>query len=240
MARVTVTGAAAQAAGLAAERLADAVSLARAEGRTAHLSLAGGRTPAATYERLANLIDDWGGIELWLGDERMVAPDAPDSNYRMLSETLLARTGAVAHPVPTAGSAEQAAERYGSLLSERVPAGRDGAPSLDFALLGLGEDGHTASLFPRAPTLDAAAGLVCVAVHNAPKPPPDRVTLTLEALRAARGSAILAVGRGKAAPAAAAIRGPSPDVPASLLADGPLELILDADAASDIPAEART
>jgi 6-phosphogluconolactonase len=239
MARLTVTGAAAQAAGLAAERIADAISLARTDGRTAHVSLAGGRTPAATYKRLADLVDDWDGVELWLGDERMVASDAPDSNYRMLGETLLERTGAVAHPVWTAGSAEEAAERYGSLLSERIPAGPGGTPSLDFALLGLGEDGHTASLFPRAPALNAAAGLVCVAVHDSPKPPPDRVTLTLEALGAARAAAILAVGAGKAAPAAAALRGPSPDVPASLLADGPLELILDADAASDVSAEAR-
>ncbi len=124
------------------------------------------------------------------------------------------------------------------LLAERVPASSDGVPRLDFALLGLGEDGHTASLFPRAPALEAT-GEVCVAVHDSPKPPPDRVTLTLDVLRAARSSAILAVGEGKAAPAAAALHGPSPDVPASLLVDGPLELILDDAAAREIPAQAR-
>jgi 6-phosphogluconolactonase len=237
MARLTVTGTAAQAAGLAAERLADAIGTARGEGRTGHLSLAGGHTPAAAYERLANLVDDWSEVELWLGDERMVPPSDPESNFRMLTDTLLGRIGAVAHPVPTAGSAEDAADQYGRLLAARVPTSSEGLPILDFALLGLGEDGHTASLFPRAPAL-SATGEVCIAVHDAPKPPPDRVTLSIDVLRAARSSAILAVGDSKAAPAAAALRGPSPDVPASLLVDGPLELILDTEAAADILPEA--
>ena len=153
----------------------------------------------------------------------------------MLADSLLDRTGAVAHAVPTEGSAEQAAEAYGNQMRERVPTGPDGIPALDYALLGLGEDGHTASLFPDAPALEAR-GHVCVAVHDAPKPPPDRVSLTLDVLRAARGAAILAVGEGKARPAAAALAGPSPHVPASLLADGPLELILDRAAARAIPA----
>ena len=237
MARLTVTGTAAQAAGLAAERLTDAIGAARREGRTAHLSLAGGHTPAATYDRLASLVDDWSEVELWLGDERMVPPSDPESNFRMLTDTLLERTGAIAHPVPTRGSAEDAADQYGQLLAARVPASSDGLPRLDFALLGLGEDGHTASLFPRAPAL-AVTGRVCIAVHDSPKPPPDRVTLSLDVLRSARSSAILAVGEEKAAPAAAALRGPSPDVPASLLVEGPLELILDAEAAAQIDAEA--
>ena len=85
---------------------------------------------------------------------------------------------------------------YARELRERVPAGPDGVPALDLALLGLGEDGHTASLFPHAPALDVR-GEVCVAVHDAPKPPPDRVSLTLDVLRAARRSLILAVGDGE-------------------------------------------
>ena len=238
MARVTVTDTAAEAAGVAAERLADAIAAGRAARGAVHLSLAGGSTPRAAYERLASLIDDWDAIELWFGDERLVPPDDPRSNYRMLAESLLERTGAVAHPVPTEGSAEQAAEAYGHQMRDRVPAGPDGIPALDFALLGLGEDGHTASLFPDAPALEAR-GEVCVAVHDAPKPPPDRVSLTLDVLRAARGAAILAVGDAKARPAAATLSGPSPQVPASLLADGPLELILDRAAAREIPAGAR-
>jgi 6-phosphogluconolactonase len=238
MAKVTVTGAAAEAAGVAAERLSEAIAAGRRSGRAVHLSLAGGSTPRATYERLADLVDDWEEVELWLGDERLVPVDDPDSNYRMLAESLLDATGAIAHAVPTEGSAEQAASTYGDLIRERVPAGPDGIPALDFALLGLGEDGHTASLFPDAPALEAG-GEICVAVHDAPKPPRDRVTLTLDVLRSARGAAILAVGDAKARPVAAALESPSARVPASLLAAGPLELILDQAAARELPAEAR-
>ena len=161
-----------------------------------HLSLAGGTTPRAAYERLATLVDDWEGVELWLGDERLVPPDDPESNYRLVAETLL-QGGAPAHAVPTGGSAEEAASAYAREIRRRVPAGPDGVPELDLALLGLGEDGHVASLFPHAPALDAR-GEVCVAVHDAPKPPPDRVSLTLDVLRAARSTIVLAVGEGKA------------------------------------------
>ncbi|HEY7150732.1 MAG TPA: 6-phosphogluconolactonase [Solirubrobacterales bacterium] len=238
MARLTVTETAAEAAAAAAQRLADAIAAGRREGRTVHLSLAGGTTPRAAYERLAALLDDWEDVELWLGDERLVPPDDPESNYRMLAESLLDGTGALAHPVPTEGSAEEAAEAYAAELRERVPAGREGLPVLDFALLGLGEDGHTASLFPNAPTLEAR-GEVCVAVHDAPKPPPDRVSLTLDVLRAARAAAILAEGAGKAHPVAMVLDGPDPRVPASLLADGPIELLVDRAAASELPAEVR-
>jgi 6-phosphogluconolactonase len=238
MARVTVTETPSQATDLAAERLADTISDGRRENGSVHLTLAGGVTPRATYERLASLVDDWDGVEIWLGDERLVPPDDPESNYRMLAETLLRSTGAVAHAVPTGGSAEEAADAYSMEILKRVPVGPDSIPVFDFALLGLGEDGHTASLFPHAPALEAH-GEVCVAVHEAPKPPPDRVTLTLDVLRAARSSAILAVGAGKARPAAALLSGADPGVPASLLAEGPLELILDGAAALEIPAEAR-
>jgi 6-phosphogluconolactonase len=238
MARVTVTETASEATDLAAERLADVIAAGRREAGQVHLSLAGGVTPRAAYERVAALVDDWHGVELWLGDERLVPTDDPESNYRLVAETLLQGAGAVAHAVPTGGSAEEAARAYSAEIRRRVPAGPNGIPTLDFALLGLGEDGHTASLFPHAPALEAR-GEVCVAVHEAPKPPPDRVTLTLDVLRAARSSAILAVGEGKARPAAAVLSGPDPGVPASLLAEGTLELILDAAAAREIPAEAR-
>jgi 6-phosphogluconolactonase len=237
MAHLTVTETPAEAAATAARRLAEAIAT-RREGAAVHLSLAGGNTPRAAYERLASLVEDWEGVELWLGDERLVPQDDPESNYRLLSESLLERTGAVAHPVPTEGTAEQAAEAYARELRERVPAGPDGLPVLDFALLGLGEDGHTASLFPDADTLEAR-GQVCVAVHDAPKPPPDRVSMTLDVLRAARGAAILTEGLRKARPVAMALERPNPHVPASLLADGPIELILDRAAAQDLPAQAQ-
>jgi 6-phosphogluconolactonase len=241
MAQVTVTDSGPEATDLAAQRLADAIAAAgQRQGGTVHLSLAGGTTPRAAYERLATLVDDWEGVELWLGDERLVPPDDPESNYRLVAETLLQGTGARAHAVPTSGSAEEAASAYAGEIRRRVPAGPEGVPAFELALLGLGEDGHVASLFPHAATLDAR-GEICVAVHDAPKPPPDRVSLTLEVLRAARSALLLAVGEGKARAAEAALSGPDPGMPASLLADGPLELILDRAAARQLPAkQART
>ena len=240
MAEVTVTDSGSEATDLAAERLADSIAAGRLQGRTVHLSLAGGTTPRAAYERLAAVVDDWERVELWLGDERLVPPGDPQSNYRLVAETLLQDTGAIAHAVPTGGSAEEAASAYAGEIRRRVPAAPDGLPALDLALLGLGEDGHVASLFPNAPALDAQ-GEICVAVHEAPKPPPDRVSLTLDVLRAARSAVILAVGEGKATAVAATLSGPDPGVPASLLADGALELILDRAAASEIPVKsART
>ncbi|MFN2612166.1 MAG: 6-phosphogluconolactonase [Solirubrobacterales bacterium] len=232
MARVTVAAPPAAASDFAAERLAGAIEAGRSGGHAVHLALAGGDTPRPAYERLAELIDDWEDVELWLGDERLVPADDPASNYRMLSETLLERTtGASAHPVPTEGnSAEQAATAYAELIAARVPAGTSGLPSFDAVLLGLGEDGHTASLFPNAPAL--RAGGICVAVHDAPKPPPDRVTMTLGVLSAARTPLMLATGAGKAGAVAAVVGDPDPAVPASLLGAGPLELILDPEAAS--------
>jgi 6-phosphogluconolactonase len=232
VARVTVTDGRGEATDLAAERLADAIAAGRRSGRTVHLSLAGGTTPRAAYERLAELVDDWEWVELWLGDERLVPAEDPQSNYRLVAETLLP-AGASAHAVPTDGSAEEAASGYATEIRRRVPAATDGIPELDLALLGLGEDGHVASLFPHAPALEPR-GEICVAVHEAPKPPPDRVSLTLDVLRAARSTVILAVGEGKAAAAAAALSGPNPGVPASLLDNGALELILDQAAAGEL------
>jgi 6-phosphogluconolactonase len=242
MARVTVLDDAAGAAAYVAEKLAGTIAAGQRAGRTVHIALAGGSTPRAAYERLAELIEDWSGVELWFSDERAVGPDDPDSNERMVRESLFQRVG-TAQPrinrVPTPGTAEELAAAYARELRERVPAGPDGMPVLDVALLGLGEDGHTASLFPHAPTLDVRGELV-LPVHDAPKPPPDRVTLTLDVLRAARSLMILATGAGKAQAAAKLLAGPDPATPASLLADLPtLELVLDEAAAVRIPPQER-
>ena len=155
---------------------------------TAHLALAGGTTPARTYELLADRVPDWDRVELWFGDERCVAPDHPDSNYRMVSDTLLSRIelrpGQV-HRMRGELGPEAGADAYSRELRLRLGDSEDGLPRVDIAFLGLGEDGHTASLFPDAPELDSG-GVPCVGVHNAPKPPPERMTLTLDMLRRAR------------------------------------------------------
>jgi 6-phosphogluconolactonase len=202
-----------------------------------HLALAGGTTPAGAYTQLR--CSDWAGVELWFGDERCVGPDDPESNYRMVAETLLGHAaGALVHRIEGELGAERAAAAYDALLRGRVSADEGTLPVLDIVLLGIGEDGHTASLFPHNPAL-AADGVTCVAVHDAPKPPPDRVSLSLEMLRAARTTILLASGPGKADALARALAQPDAAVPASLLARERLTVIADSAALADQGAEPR-
>jgi 6-phosphogluconolactonase len=209
--------------------VADALA---ARGR-AHVALAGGTTPERTYALVSP--PSWRGVVLWFGDERCVGPEDPESNYRMVAQTLLPRAaGAAIHRIEGELGAEPAAAAYEGLLRRLAPHDRDGVPALDLVLLGIGEDGHTASLFPRSPLLEARGSAV-VAVHDAPKPPPDRVSLSLEALRAARACVLLATGAGKAAALAGALGSPSADVPSSLLARERLTIVADAAALSQLP-----
>jgi 6-phosphogluconolactonase len=114
-----------------------------------------------------------------------------------------------------------------------LPADELGTPILDIAFLGLGEDGHTASLFPEGAGL-APSGSACVVVTDAPKPPPVRISLTMPVLAAARARVVLATGAGKAAAVAAALEGPDPRIPASLLPVAGTTWVLDAEAAGSI------
>jgi 6-phosphogluconolactonase len=204
------------------DQLLDATLSARAR---AHLALAGGTTPAGAYTQLRR--SRWSGIELWFGDERCVGPDDPASNYRMVAETLLGHAaGALVHRIEGELGAQRAAAEYDALLRERVASDGGALPVLDILLLGIGEDGHTASLFPHNPAL-AVRGLAAVAVHDAPKPPPDRVSLSLELLRGARSTILLASGPGKSDALARALAQPDPAVPASLLERERLTVIAD-------------
>jgi 6-phosphogluconolactonase len=218
-----------EAAEAACERLRSAIEGARGARGGAHIALAGGETPRRTYELLAEQLEDWAGVEIWFGDERAVGPDDPESNYRMAQETLLTGdTGPMVHRIEGERGAEEAAAAYGSLLQGRLPGDR-GVPVLDLALQGLGPDGHTASLFPGNPAV-VADGL-CVAVHDAPKPPPDRITLTVPVLRASRSIVFLATGEEKAEAVRGLLGDPTPDVPASLLGGDRTEAIVDRAAA---------
>ncbi len=231
--RLTITRSPADAARTAAERVAEALRTAREERGEAHLALAGGRTPRAAYEILGPLMGDWRGVHLWFGDERCVPPDDPESNYRLVAETLLAAADVPperVHRIACEGSPPEAARAYEAELRRFVPAGPDGTPVLDMALLGLGEDGHTASLFPGDPVV-GRDDAQCFPVH-AVKPPPDRITLSLGVLRAARRALILAEGPGKADAVARVLAGPDPAVPASLLVPERTELVVDEAAAS--------
>jgi 6-phosphogluconolactonase len=202
----------------------------------AHFSLAGGNTPRGAYEHLSTMVSDWSAIELWYGDERCVDPEDEQSNHHLVSTSLLARISGsppIEHRIRGELGAEAAAEAYSLELLERVPPAEPGEPpALDVALLGLGEDGHTASLFPGHPEVNEDAQAPCLAVHNAPKPPPDRVTLSLPVLRAARHCLLLAVGANKADAVAAVLEGQNPSIPASFLSSGRLHIVVDEAAAS--------
>jgi 6-phosphogluconolactonase len=116
-----------------------------------------------------------------------------------------------------------------------MPVDVDGLPVFDVLHLGIGPDGHTASLFPNHPALDSG-GALCLAVHDAPKPPPDRISLSLEVLRAARSCVLLVSGTEKARALAGALGAPTPAVPSSLLARETLTVIADADALAFVEA----
>ena len=136
-----------------------------------------------------------------------MAPDDPESNFRMAFETLLSKVfPASVHRIPGELGAEAAAAAYERVL--------DSLGDLDLILLGLGDDGHTASLFPSHPEL-RAEGLV-TAVHDAPKPPRDRVSMTLKAINSARRVVFLVTGPGKRDAFSRAI-GRRPDVPAAMV-----------------------
>ena len=224
----------------AAVEIARAVESARELRGVAHLALSGGSTPARTYELLASALDDWEGVEIWFADERCVPPEDTESNYRLAAETLL-RPAAIdparVHRMEGELGPDEGASRYTDAL--RAGVAPDDAtqptspalPVLDLIALGIGPDGHVASLFPGAPTLDAGERALCLGVHESPKPPPERITLSLAVLRTARRCLLLATGAGKADAIAAALAEPTNHVPASLLVRERLTVIVD-DAAS--------
>lgn len=185
-----------------------------ARGR-ADIALAGGTTPALLYDRLTSLRADWTGVHLWIGDERCVTHDHPDSNVRMVRQHLPA-PGAVLHAPPPVGDPELRARAYAAQLKTLT---------LDLVILGLGEDAHTASLFPGSPALTDPR--VVVPVLDAPKPPPERVSLGLEVLAAARQRLLVVTGEGKREALRRALAAPDPDAPASLLPAAHTSVIAD-------------
>jgi 6-phosphogluconolactonase len=224
----------------AAAEIVRRLQAARRERGVAHLALSGGSTPARTYELLREEIDSWKDIHVWFADERCVGPDDDESNYKLARVTLL--DGAVeldataVHRMEGELGPERGAERYAEALRQHAPL-EDGLAVLDVIVLGIGPDGHIASLFPGAPTLDADPAELCLGVHDSPKPPPERITLTLAVLRAARRCVLLASGASKADAVSAMLKEPSRHVPASLLRRGRLSAIVD-DAAGPAPLHA--
>lgn len=220
----------------AAREIAEHVERARSERGVAHLALSGGTTPERTHEVLAGAVGDWSGIEVWFADERCVGPEDPESNYSMVRTSLLEHISTappLVHRMEGERGPQEGAERYAQELRAHVVAG-PALPVLDVIVLGIGPDGHVASLFPGAPTLDAGEEAVCLGVRNSPKPPPERITLSLAVLRAARRCVLPATGAGKRDAVQGALGAATNHVPASLLRRERLTLILD-DAASPPP-----
>jgi 6-phosphogluconolactonase len=175
----------------AAQRILQAASRAITARGLFRLVLAGGRTPEAAYRLLVGADTDWSCWEIYFGDERCLPVDDAQRNSLMAARALLdpaAVPAANIHPIPAEHGAEAAAREYEPVIRAALP--------FDLVLLGIGEDGHTASLFPGQ---QHPAGQLVHAVHDAPKPPPDRVSLSAHALSEAREVLILATGAGKRA-----------------------------------------
>jgi 6-phosphogluconolactonase len=211
------------AAAAAAERLA---ACAREGG---HIVLSGGSTPRRAYKLAAELESDWSACELWLGDERCVPPEDERSNARLVRKALLERlmvAPRAVHLVRTDLPPDEAADAYAAELEAA------GSPTL--ALMGIGPDGHTASLFPGSPALDERRRLVVAAAPGL-EPWVERVTMTSLAFASAAALVYLAVGREKAeATRRAFAEPPSKETPASLVRSGrgPTTAILDEAAAA--------
>jgi 6-phosphogluconolactonase len=206
------------------------------------VSLSGGSTPRALYGLLAS--DEfrgrvpWGRVSWYWGDERFVPPDHPESNYRMAREAMLAKVpvppGNV-HPILTDGTPDDAARRYERTLREAYGGeSLDPArPLFDVMLLGLGADGHTASLLPGDPVLEERRRWVAAVAHGRPE---TRITLTYPAIDSSRRVAFLVTGPEKA-PILRAIRAGDSRAPAARVRPvGELLWLVDRAAAGDGPA----
>lgn len=186
-----------------------------------HIALAGGETPRRCYERLRDLPIEWSKVQVYFGDERCLPRGDVQRNDSMACEALLKHVAIPSgnvHAIPAEHGAKAAAAEYAAVLKQSLrhggaePIGAGGAARqllpqsadsvsnvsqlpLDLVLLGMGEDGHTASLFPDNPATENVAPVV--AVFDAPKPPPERVSLSIATLNAARVKVFLVAGAGK-------------------------------------------
>lgn len=159
---------------------------------TFRLVLAGGTTPRAVYQTLRELDTDWASWHLYFGDERVLPADHPDRNSKMAQDAWLAHVPIPTHqihPMPTEQGLQAAGAAYAQLLSD--------VTEFDLVLLGLGEDGHTASLFPDHDLGAAADSPDVLLVRDAPKPPPERLSLSANRLARTRQVLFLVTGAGK-------------------------------------------
>jgi 6-phosphogluconolactonase len=221
----------------AASLIADKIRNAIGERESCRIALSGGSTPVAVYRQLARPgilpKDAWNRIDVWSTDERMVPPDHPDSNYGMIHRELLSRVPILSnniHRIRGEERPESAAESYGNEVR--------GIPRMEFELivLGVGTDGHTASLFPPLPDLPVSSPPAMVV--DAPDGKYRRVTLSLDIINRAWEILILVTGSSKAEIVERILSKGTParDLPASMIAplSGRCAWILDSDSAVKI------
>jgi 6-phosphogluconolactonase len=157
-----------------------------------HIVLAGGNTPRRIYEAMRSADTDWSAWHVYFGDERCLPADQDGRNSRMAAQAWLKHVGIPAaqiHVIEAERGAESAAHRYAQIVGR--------VEQFDLVLLGLGEDGHTASLFPHHDPGNTPDAPAVLAVHDAPKPPPERVSLSANRLGAARQVMFLVTGESK-------------------------------------------
>jgi 6-phosphogluconolactonase len=221
-------------AALTARLLARLAEIQR-EFRVPQVALTGGRIATRAYGNLAaegaKSAVDWSRVELWWGDERFVPAESDDRNAEPTLELLsgLRLSPDRVHPMPAADAGmdlDTAAEAYAAELADTV---------FDICLLGLGPDGHVASLFPEHPSSYAEGDVI--AVRGSPKPPPERLSLTLPVINRSREVWFLVSGTDKAAAAKMALLGAGAvQVPGAGVAGAERTLwLMDTDAASELP-----
>lgn len=226
-------------AGVVADEIVSSIQEAIDERGVCNISLAGGSTPSTIYRLLAKppRVDsiDWKNVKLFWGDERWVPPADTQSNYNMVQETLLSQLPGAnpkVFPVDTSQKTpELAAEKYSRLLADEL--GDNGL--FDLMLLGIGEDGHTASLFPGSPHVVDSRGAYCVATLH-PEEQKPRISLSPRAILAARRILFLVKGESKAEIVARVIEGNEPTsvLPACLFREAQEQVYFFLDSAAGI------
>lgn len=223
----------------AAEVFKSLVTAAVSENQVCHVALSGGTTPRSTFQCLAaGIVTDnlpWGEIELFFGDERDVPHDDVESNYHMAQRALLDHipiNWSRVHPMQAdAEDIDAAAAEYEQTIRRQVPAGADGVPRFDLMMLGLGGDGHTASLFPGSPLLDEKRRLVAGAF--VPVLGRRRMSVTFPLINASRNILLQVTGDDKAEIARRVLTEHDLTLPAAHIqpTDGQLHVVLDQAAA---------
>ncbi len=211
--------------------VADLLAQSAADGR--QIVLTGGSTPRRAYELAAAAGADWSSATVWFGDERCVAPEDERSNYGMAAAALLERLPESARPRVFRMRGEDGHDAGAAAYEQQLRAELGDTPRFDLLLLGLGDDGHMASLFPARPEVEESERLVVGVPDAGMAPYVPRISLTVPVINAAERIVFLVSGAAKAPAVARAFGGErNPAVPASL-AENPL-VLLDDDAAAEL------